>query len=84
MYDMVYAVMVESGITIMLDHKVWVDKAGHVTYKENAFGHKTHYMLTHPEMMLFVDEVGDNSSQKNDGNVEGEKLVVENNQQALI
>ena len=64
MYDMVYAAMVECGIAIMLDHKVWVDKAGHITNKENAFGCKTCYLLTCPEMVLFVDEVGDNTSKK--------------------
>ena len=74
MYDMVYAAMVESSITIMLDHKVWVDKAGHITNKENAIGHTTHCLLTHPEMVLFVYEVGDNTSKKNMVTLEAKSL----------
>ena len=35
-------------------------------------------------MVLFVDEVGNNTSQKKYGNIGGEKFVVENNQWALI
>ena len=46
-----------------------------VTNKEEVFGRKTKYLLTHPEIFLFVSEVGDNTSQKNDGNVmEGNSL----------
>jgi len=30
--------MVESGVAKKLDHKVWVDKAGYITNKENTFG----------------------------------------------
>ena len=46
----------------------------------NLFGRKTKYLLTHPEMLLFVDEVGDSMSQKNDGNNGGQKFMVENTQ----
>jgi len=35
-------------------------------------------------MVFFVDEVGDNTSQKDDGNVGGQKFVAENNAHALI
>ena len=34
--------------------------------------------------MLFIDEVGDIMSQKNDGNVGGQKFLVQNDQRALI
>jgi len=57
-----------------------VDKAGHITNKENAIGHTTHCLLTHPEMVLFVYEVGDNTSKKKYGDIGGKKFVVENNQ----
>ena len=33
---------------------------------------------------VFVDEVGSNTSQKNDGNVGGLKFVVDQNQRALL
>ena len=35
-------------------------------------------------MVLFIDEVGDIMSQKNDGNVGGQKVLVQNDQRALI
>ena len=35
-------------------------------------------------MVFFVDEVGDKTSQKDDGNVGGQKFVIENNSHALI
>jgi len=59
MHEMAYAAMVESGVAINFDHEVWVDKAGNITNKENAFGRKTRYLLTHPKMVF--DEVGDNT-----------------------
>ena len=31
-------------------------------------------------MVLFIDEVGDHTSQKNDGNVGGQKFLVQNDQ----
>ena len=37
---------------------------------------KTNFHLTHPEMCLFVDEVGSNISQKCDGHIAGTKYVV--------
>jgi len=36
---------------------------------------KSEYFLLHPEKLLFVDEVGNNTSQANDGNVGGEKFL---------
>ena len=69
----------------MIDHKVWLDSKGEITEnKDKAVGRKMKYLLTHPKLVFFVDEVGDNTLQKDDGNVGGQKILVENNQQALI
>ena len=38
----------------------------------------------HPEKVLFVDEVGCNTSQKSDGNIGGEKFLVDPDSQARI
>ena len=66
MYNAVYAAMVENSITIMLGKEVWVNEQGNiVANEEEAFGYKTKFLLTHPEIVLFIDEVGDNTSQKN-------------------
>ena len=42
------------------------------------------YLLSHPEMVLFVDEVGDNTSQKKNGNIRGQKFIIDTNQHPLI
>jgi hypothetical protein len=39
--------------------------------EEESSGKKTKYLLTHPGLVYFVDEVGSNTSQWHDGNVEG-------------
>jgi hypothetical protein len=41
------------------------------------YGRKTKHLLTHPECVLCVNEVGANTSQKQDGHIGGRKLVVE-------
>ena len=64
---------------------MWVDAQGVIMEdKMVAVRQKTWYILTRPKMVFFVDEVGDNTSQKDDGNVGGQKFVVENNACALI
>ena len=81
MYEIVYDAMAVTGIPIKLDDEVMVDINGNITTNQDEqFGRKTRYLLTRPEMLLFVDEVGDNTSQKNDGNIGGQKFMVENTQ----
>ena len=85
MYKAVYTAMVESGVAIMLDEEVQVNRQGQVTTnKDEAYGRKMSYLLTHPEIVLFVDEVGDNTSQKNDGNIGGQSFIVNTSQHPLI
>ncbi len=56
--------MVEAGIAIKLDNPVWLDKTGEIVQSEElAHGLKTSYQLVHPSKLLFVDEVGNNTSQ---------------------
>jgi hypothetical protein len=43
-----------------------------VELEEQAFGLKSPYELIHPDWLLFVDEVGSNTSQAKDGNVGGQ------------
>jgi len=70
MYDQVYEAMVSSNVAIKLDDPVWLNKENKIVQcKEEAFGRQTQYYITHPEYIVFVDEVGDNTSQKNDGQV---------------
>jgi hypothetical protein len=60
-----------------LDHDVWQDINNNIVQTETeAYGRKTRYSLLHPEKLVFVDEVGENISQKGDGNVGGRKFIV--------
>jgi hypothetical protein len=85
MYEDVYSRMVECGAALKLPDAVWVNKEGAIVQtKDEAWGRQTNYLLTRPDYVIFVDEVGDNTSQKNDGNVGGTKYVVEKSSRALI
>jgi hypothetical protein len=85
MYENVYASMKNSGIAMELERPVWFNAQGSITQDESeAIGRKTKYLLSHPRYLLFVDEVGDNTSQRNDGNAGGQKFVVGSGQRALI
>ena len=71
-----YSEIVASGITAKLDTPMWLNKAGDVVeYEELAFGKKTQFMLLHPRKLLFVDEVGSNTSQAKDGHCGGDRFL---------
>jgi hypothetical protein len=77
--------MVESRIAMKMPEEVWLDKDGVVVEEEHlAFGRKTKYVMTRPNYLVFVDEVGDNTSQKDDGNIAGTKYVVGRKNRALM
>ena len=77
MYDDVYRGMVKSG--------VWVNREGKiVSTEEESFGRKTKHILTRPNYLIIVDETGDDTSQKHDGNQCGEKFVVGVKERALL
>ena len=79
MYNEVYNQMVLGGITHKLDVPVWLNKEGQIVeYEEEAFSLQIEFMLLHPNKLLFVDEVGSNTSQAKDGNIGGKKFLVLN------
>jgi hypothetical protein len=85
MYDHVYAAMVKSKVAIELEEEVMLRLDGTITEnEEESTGRKTKYILTHPELVLFVDEVGSNTSQQSDGNIGGQKFIVYQAQRALL
>jgi hypothetical protein len=56
---------------------VWREIYNNVVQTEaEEYGRKTRYSLLHPEKNLFFDEVGENISQKGDGNAGGQKFMV--------
>jgi hypothetical protein len=79
MYDGAYDEMVAVGVAKHLNEKVWMDKDGNigVESKEMACGIKVDTVLTHLDYVLFVDKVGNNMKQKNDGHVGGGKYLCE-------
>jgi hypothetical protein len=63
---------------------VFVDADGNIAQSsDNAVGWKMTYFLTHPDYVLYVGKVGDNTSQKSDENVGGQKFLVAADEWAL-
>ena len=76
-YDEVYEAMVDAGVAKKLEEPMWFDMEGNTTKEENVFGkRKATHMLTRPDMVVFVDEVGCTTSQEGDGHVGGQKKIV--------
>ena len=76
MYNEVYAAMVIAGVATELAEPIWVNKEQEETSEEEAFGRKVTHLLTRPDYVVFVDEVGSNLSQEGDGAVGGERKIV--------
>lgn len=79
MYDMVYNSWVDAGVARKLpeEEHYWVnDKGERVDNEEEAVGCKVTIELTHPQMVLFGDEVGTDVCQEDDGHVGGQTFVV--------
>jgi hypothetical protein len=52
------------------------DAAGDIIEEEkDAFSLKSHFFLLHPNKVIFVNEVGNNTSQANHGSIGGEKFI---------
>ena len=70
MYTLVYAVMEEARLLSKLDHSVWMNVAGNqVETEEEAVGQKVTHVVKHSQYMMFVDEVGNNTNMKDDGEI---------------
>jgi hypothetical protein len=78
MYDANYSRMVECGIAVELENEVYMDKQGKEVSKdnENAYGQPTKFRLTHPELLIMVDECGSNTNQTSDGHVGRQQFVL--------
>jgi hypothetical protein len=76
MYDDIYEQMVKAGVAEMLPEPTWVNVHGDEVCEDDSFGRKVTYKLTHPSYIVFVDEVGSNTSMEGDGHVGGELFIV--------
>jgi hypothetical protein len=76
-YDSVYETMCLAKVAIKLDDEVMYDFDGNVVdYPEICFGHPTKFKVIRPAQIVFVDETGCNTSQKEDGNVGGQQFIL--------
>ena len=85
MYDLVYDRMEEARILEALDEPIWMNRKGEIVMSaEEALWMKVIHRVKHPEYMLFVGEVGNNTNMKDNGKVGGERLLKEKVQRAKI
>ena len=73
MYDEVYEAMEHAGVAQKLPEPMWVDEKQQITEEANDFGRKATHLLIRPDYVVFIDEVGCNTSQEGDGARGGEK-----------
>jgi hypothetical protein len=63
MYEEIYKNPCPNGLAVVYPEPLWRnEKGGVVEEGEKAFGMKSKYELIHPDWLLFVDEVGSNTS----------------------
>jgi len=67
--------MEDARVTVKLNTALWQDSKGLECKPEAAMGYKVTREITHPEMCVVMDEVGRNTSQKDDWYIGGNLLV---------
>ena len=66
-----------TGVAKKLETPEWQNETGQrVESKEEAVGETVEYEITHADHTLYVDEVGNNTCQKEDGSKGGQKFLV--------
>lgn len=80
MYDEIYKEMEKGGIAARIEGEdgVFLDGEGKQLKDDEAdaaMGLRTKYLMQRPDRLVFVDEVGSNTSTTKDGNVGGEKYL---------
>jgi hypothetical protein len=74
MYTEVYKDLCTAGIAYKHEEPLWRNADGEVAESdEESFGLKGNFELIHPDMLIFVDELGCNTNQKQDR--ENEKYI---------
>jgi hypothetical protein len=75
--------MVHANIAAKLPEKVFRNRGGCIVDEEDAFGLPTEYVLTHPYMVVYVDETSLNTNQKIYGHRGGVLFAVPVDQQEI-
>ena len=73
MYKLVYSGMVKAGVAIELEEGEWQDTNSQKCKEKDAHRMKVNHWLTHPEYVVHVDEVGNNTNQKDERLAGGKK-----------
>ena len=69
MYDHVIEEMFDTSVAEKLYSRAWVNRDGEECQHIEAFGCEVTHRIKHPDICIVDDEVGGNSSQKNDGHI---------------
>ena len=86
MYRLVYEQMVAAGVAVHLPEEdyYFVNQNGEVCEEADAAGLKCAIKITHPEYILFGDEVGQDIAQDTDGHVGGQTYLSVGGQQVNL
>ena len=77
MYSMIYALFVLWGHAVELEHPQWQDQEGNEVPEDQALGSIVKYKLTHPDLILTMDETGDKGDQSEDNPTRNNKVMCE-------
>ena len=64
MYNYAIDALIDDGLTIKVDHRIWMDRCGNICSKEDAFGCKVYQKILRPDICTCCVELGGNRSMK--------------------
>ncbi len=77
MYEYIYEEMVNANIASPRDNPVYLDREGNEVEESERFGLVQEFKIDHADYILFADESGCQTNQKQDGQVGNRKFIVE-------
>jgi len=77
MYECIEEELITTGVAVRLPEPIWMDADGNHVEEDDLFGCKVTCDITKPDICVVADEVGRNTSQKDDGNMGGERWLTE-------
>jgi hypothetical protein len=77
MYEVIYNELVDAKVAIAT-LPYFTDARGNTVDEAECYGHVQNIKITKPDSILMADESGFSTSQKKDGHVGGQHMVVEN------
>ncbi len=77
MYEYIYEEMVDAQIASPRENPVYMDRTGNEVEGSERFGLAQELKIDYPDYILFADESGCQTNQKQDGNVGNRKYIVE-------